>query len=305
MGNARKSGIKRLHRKDMLEKSTLYVVATPIGNLRDISLRALDVLATVDMIAAEDTRTTGHLLAHHVIAGKMMAVHQHNERTAAEKIVALLATGKSVALVTDAGTPGVSDPGAILVKLVHEQGYKVTPIPGPNAALCALSAAGIVAPHFLFYGFLPAKTGARKRELEKLKSQPYTLIFYEAPHRILECVADLVEVLGIHRQLTIARELTKLFETIHICALGDAFTWLHADANQQKGEFVLLLSGAEIEDGSEISSQARRALVLLLEDLPLKQAVKLAVEITGENKKTLYALALSLKAGNELQEKVT
>lgn len=296
---------KALHCEDMLTKSTLYVVATPIGNLRDISLRALDVLATVDVIAAEDTRTTGHLLAQHTIAGKMMALHQHNERTAAEKIVALLAAGKSVALVTDAGTPGVSDPGAILVKLVRERGYKVTPIPGPNAALCALSAAGMVAPHFLFYGFLPAKTGARKRELERLKPQPYTLIFYEAPHRILGCVADLVEILGIHRQLTIARELTKLFETIHICALGDALTWLQADTNQQKGEFVLLLSGAEVQDGTGISSQVRRTLILLLEDLPLKQAVKLAVEITGENKKILYALALSLKAGEELQGKVT
>ena len=279
--------------------NTLYVVATPIGNLRDISLRALDVLAAVDIIAAEDTRSTGHFLAHHSIAGKMMALHQHNERAAAEKIVSLLASGKSVALVTDAGTPGISDPGAILVKLVRQQGYPVVPIPGANAAVCALSVAGIAAPHFLFYGFLPAKAGARKHELEGLKSQPHTLVFYEAPHRILECVADLVAVLGGDRQITIARELTKMFETIHTCALGDALAWLQADANQQKGEFVLLVSGAEIQAGAGISDQDRRMLNLLLADLPLKQAVKLAAEITGENKKTLYALALALKAEKE------
>jgi len=281
----------------MSPKSTLYVVATPIGNLRDISLRALDILAAVDVIAAEDTRTTGHLLAHHSITRKMLALHQHNERTAAEKIIGLLAAGKSVALVTDAGTPGISDPGAIVVQLVRQQGYPVVPIPGANAAVSALSAAGIAAPHFLFYGFLPAKTGARKRELESLKSQPHTLtlVFYEAPHRILECVADLVAVLGGDRQITIARELTKMFETIHTCALGNALAWLQADANQQKGEFVLLVSGAEVQDETEISDQAQRTLNLLLADLPLKQAVKLAAEITDENKNALYDLALSLK----------
>lgn len=275
--------------------STLYVVATPIGNLRDISLRALDVLAAVDVIAAEDTRSTGHLLAHHSIVGKMMALHQHNERAAAEKIMALLAAGKSVALVSDAGTPGISDPGAILVNLVRQQGYPVVPIPGANAAVCALSASGITAPHFLFYGFLPAKASARKRELESLKSQPHTLVFYEAPHRILECVADLAAVLGGDRQITIARELTKMFETLHTCALGDAMVWLQADANQQKGEFVLLVSGAEVQAETGISEQHRRTLNLLLADLPLKQAVKLAAEITDENKNALYDLALLLK----------
>lgn len=277
------------------------MVATPIGNLRDISLRALDVLAAVDVIAAEDTRTTAHLLTHHSISGKMMALHQHNERAAAEKVLALLAKGKSVALVTDAGTPGISDPGAVLVNLAHQHGYRVTPIPGANAALCALSAGGITEPHFLFYGFLPPKTGARKRTLEGLKLQPYTLVFYEAPHRILGCVMDLVAVLGAHRQLTLARELTKLFETIHTCALGDALAWLQADANQQKGEFVLLLSGAETQDKSGISDQTRHTLELLLENLPLKQAVRLAAEITGESRKMLYVLALSLKVGSLAQ----
>ncbi len=289
------SSMHSIYYENMIQKNTLYVVATPIGNLRDISLRALDVLMTVDVVAAEDTRNTRHLLAHHSITKKMMALHQHNERTAARKIVNLLAAGKSVAFVTDAGTPGVSDPGEILVDLVRKQNYSVIPIPGANAALCALSAAGIAATHFLFYGFLPARTGGRRRKLEELRSLPYTLIFYEAPHRILECVADLSEVLGANRQLTIARELTKMFETIHTCSLGDALAWLNSDTNQQKGEFVLLLSGAETLDKIGISDQAQHTLKLLLEELPLKQAVKLAAEIIGKNKNQLYEIALLLK----------
>ena len=279
----------------MKPTSTLYIVATPIGNLRDISLRALDILAAVDVIAAEDTRTTAHLLTHHSITKKMMALHQHNERATAKKIVNLLAQGNSVALVTDAGTPGISDPGVILVNTVRDHGYKVVPIPGANAAVCALSAAGIAAPHFLFYGFLPASAGPRRRELERLKSQPYTLVFYETPHRILECVAALAEVLGTHRQLVIARELTKLFETIHICTLDNALAWLQADTNRQKGEFVLLLSGAEVQKEEGLSDQTQYTLKLLLQELPLKQAVRLATDITGESRNMLYAQALALK----------
>lgn len=279
----------------MISTSTLYVLATPIGNLRDISLRALDILAAVDVIAAEDTRTTAHLLTHYSIVKKMMAVHQHNERAMAKKIANLLARGSSVALVTDAGTPGISDPGAILVKLVREEGYTIVPIPGANAAVCALSAAGIVAPHFLFYGFLPASAGPRRRELEGLKSQPYTLVFYETPHRILECVDDLAQVMGGHRQLVIARELTKLFETIHTCTLDNAPAWLQADANRQKGEFVLLLAGAEVQKGKGLSDQTLFTLKLLLRELPLKQAVGIATGVTGESKNVLYAQALMLK----------
>ena len=279
----------------MLEKSALYVVATPIGNLSDISLRALDILAKVDMVAAEHIQNSRYLLAAHSITVKLINLHQHNEMAVAEKILALMDSGKSVALVTDAGTPGISDPGAILVKQVREQGYPVIPVPGANAAVCAMSAAGITNPHFLFYGFLPAKTGLRKRELTALKSQQCTLIFYEAPHRILECVADMADIFGPQRQLTIARELTKLFETIHTDTLEEALAWLQADANQQKGEFVLLLSGAEILDKSETSEHARHTLECLLTELPLKQAVKLATAITGENKNTLYQLALNLK----------
>ena len=280
----------------MLEKIALYVVATPIGNLSDISLRALDTLAKVDVVAAEHVQNSRHLLAAHSISAKLISLHQHNETAVADKISAILDSGKSVALVTDAGTPGISDPGAILVKRVRAQGYPVIPVPGANAAICALSAAGIMDPHFLFYGFLPAKTGLRKSELTALKSQHCTLIFYEAPHRILECVADMMDIFGSQRQLTIARELTKLFETIHAGTLEETLAWLQADSNQQKGEFVLLLSGAETLDKSEISEQARHTLKCLLAELPLKQAVKLVTEITGENRNTLYQLALDLKS---------
>jgi len=273
----------------------LYVVATPIGNLRDISLRALDVLMSAEAIAAEDTRNTAHLLTHYGIsAQRLMAVHQHNERGAAEKVIALLAQGQSVALVSDAGTPAVSDPGALLVEAVRAAGYRVIPIPGANAALAALSAAGLPAPHFLFYGFLPNKSAARCRELQELSTHPGTLVFYEAPHRILECVADLQNVLGGNRQIVLAREITKLFESIHRCTLGEAMDWLHADANNQRGEFVLLVSGAaEKQEG--LDDEAERILTLLLKDLPLKQAVQLAVQITGLGRNELYQRALQIK----------
>lgn len=283
----------------MLEKSALYVVATPIGNLSDISLRALDVLAKADVIAAEHVQNSKHLLAAHAITAKLIALHQHNEAAVAGKIVTLLDSGKSVALITDAGTPGISDPGAIVVQRVRESGYRVVPVPGANAAICALSATGIMNPHFLFYGFLPTKSGLRKRELTALKSHPYTVIFYEAPHRILECIADMIDIFGAQRGITLARELTKLFETIHSGTLADMLPWLQADTNQQKGEFVLLISGAEIMDKSEISDEARYTLTCLLAELPLKQAVKLATAITGANKNTLYQLALDLKAGGD------
>ncbi|PSJ16808.1 16S rRNA (cytidine(1402)-2'-O)-methyltransferase [Nitrosomonas supralitoralis] len=279
----------------MLGKSTLYVVATPIGNINDISLRALDILAKVDVVAAEHPQVSRHLLTTHSISTKLISLHQHNETIVANKVLALLDSGKNVALVTDAGTPGISDPGAILVQRVRAQGYAINPIPGANAAICALSASGIINPHFLFYGFLPTKTGLRKRALIELKPQLCTLIFYEAPHRILESIADMVEVFGPQRELTIARELTKLFETIHAGTLEEVFSWLQADTHQQKGEFVLLLSGAETMDKYVISEQAKHTLKCLLIELPLKQAVKLATEITGENKNSLYQLALQLK----------
>ena len=273
----------------------LYVVATPIGNLRDISLRALDVLMSADAIAAEDTRNTSHLLTHYGIAAqRLMALHRHNERGAAEKIIALLAQGRAVALVSDAGTPAVSDPGALLVEAVRAAGYRVIPLPGANAALAALSAAGLPAPHFLFYGFLPNKSAARCRELQTLADYSCTLVFYEAPHRILECVADLQAVFGGDRQIVLAREITKLFESIHRCTLAEAMDWLSADANNQRGEFVLLISGAA-EKPAGLDAEAERILALLLQELPLKLAVQLAVQITGAGKNDLYQRALQIK----------
>lgn len=272
----------------------LYVVATPIGNLRDITRRALEILAAADVVAAEDTRNTAHLLAHHGIgANRLMAVHQHNERAAAEKIVAQIHAGQSVALVSDAGTPGVSDPGALLVQAVRAAGLRIIPVPGANAAIAALSASGMTEPHFLFYGFLPSKSAARRSALQSLSSHPYTLVFYEAPHRIVECVADLCAVLGEERQIVLARELTKLFETIHACPLRDAAAWLESDANRQRGEFVVLVSGAVPQQG--LPGEAKHALEILLNELPLKQAVQLAAKITQANRNELYQLALQIK----------
>jgi 16S rRNA (cytidine1402-2'-O)-methyltransferase len=272
----------------------LYVVATPIGNLSDITLRALETLRAADTIAAEDTRNTRHLLQHHGISdARLLALHQHNERGGAERIIELLQQGKCVALVTDAGTPAVSDPGAVLVEAVRAAGFRVIPIPGASAAITALSASGLVNPHFLFYGFLPNKSAARRTALQALAEHPYTLVFYEAPHRILECTQDLLAVLGAEREIVFAREITKLFESIHRCKLADAQAWLESDANNQRGEFVLLVSGAAAREG--LDADTERTLTLLLEELPLKQAVQLAVKITGGNKNELYQRALALK----------
>lgn len=276
----------------------LYVVATPIGNLSDITLRALEVLGEVDTIAAEDTRNTRHLLQHHGIGdARLLALHQHNERGAAEKVIALLQQGQNVALVTDAGTPAVSDPGAVLVETVLEAGFRVIPIPGASAAVAALSASGMSSPHFLFYGFLPNKSTARRTALQALIEHPYTLVFYEAPHRILECTEDLQAVFGAEREIVFAREVTKLFESIHRCKLNEAMDWMQSDPNNQRGEFVLMVSGAALRDGMD--AETERTLGLLLEELPLKQAVQLAVKITGANKNELYQRALALKTESE------
>jgi 16S rRNA (cytidine1402-2'-O)-methyltransferase len=274
---------------------TLYVVATPIGNLQDISLRALDVLKTVDAIAAEDTRHTSHLLSHFAIQKKLIAVHEHNEQKSAQLLLERLQSGESIALVTDAGTPGISDPGAIVVDVLREAGVNVVPVPGASAVIAALSASGITATGFMFHGFLPASGSQRRKSLEDLKAYSCTLVFYEAPHRIIECVEDLAKVLGGERRVTIARELTKTFETFHRCALQDAKIWLESDPNQQRGEFVLLVEAAIVVEEADISEDVERVLRLLLDDLPLKQAVKLATEITGVKKNILYEFALKLK----------
>ena len=274
---------------------TLYVVATPIGNLGDMTIRGLETLKLVDAIAAEDTRHTSGLLSHFGISKKLIAVHEHNEHQSAEKLLLQLQLGENIALVTDAGTPGISDPGAVVVDLVRKAGVKVVPIPGASAVIAALSASGITQNGFLFHGFLPASGAARRKVLEGLKSQTVTLVFYEAPHRIIECVEDIANVLGADRRLTFARELTKTFETFYTCAADRASAWLQADTNQQRGEFVLLVEAALVNDAEELSEDAVKVLKLLLAELPLKQAVKLAAEITKEKKNDLYEFALKLK----------
>jgi len=281
---------------DLKTISTLYVVATPIGNLGDITLRALEILKGVDAIAAEDTRHTAGLLSHFGISKKLIAVHEHNEHQSAEKLLAQLNAGENIALVTDAGTPGISDPGAVVVDFVRKAGIKVVPIPGASAVIAALSASGIAQNGFLFHGFLPASGAARRKALDVLKAQTVTLVFYEAPHRIVESVNDMANVLGAERRVTFAREITKTFETIYSCNLGDAKAWLEADTNQQRGEFVLLIEAAEIKAAEEFSEETIRVLTLLLADLPLKQAVKLAAEISNEKKNDLYEFALQLKS---------
>ena len=273
-------------------------MATPIGNLADITLRALEVLKSVDAVAAEDTRVTSRLLGHYGITKRLMPVHEHNEKRVVKQVLALLAEGKSLALACDAGTPAISDPGALLVAEVRAAGFSVTPVPGPNAAIAALSVSGLTAPHFLFYGFLPERAAARRRVLASLAALPFALVFYEAPHRISESVSDLRAVLGGRRRIVFARELTKLFETLHACPLSEAEKWLASDSNQRKGEFVLIVEGAdkaaEADDGS-----AQRALTALLAELPLKQAARLAATITGGKKNELYRRALELKKRRE------
>jgi len=267
------------------------VVATPIGNLEDISSRALDSLAGADAIAAEDTRVTARLLAHHRLQGKLVSVHEHNERRAADWIVEELAQGRNIALVTDAGTPAVSDPGATVVAKARAAGFRVVPVPGPNAAVAALSTAGIADGPFLFAGFLPAKPGPRRKALARLGMLPYTLVFYEAPHRVVECVEDMSAVLGPERVLVIARELTKLFEQIHRCRLGEAAAWLRED--RERGEFVLIAEGAAVR-GENAKLDWERVLTTLIVELPLAHAVKLACELTGAKKNVVYARALQL-----------
>ena len=275
------------------ESPALYVVPTPLGNLSDITQRAIDVLRQVAWVAAEDTRHSAPLLKHFGSGARLLPAHEHNEEAAAQQVIGKLRDGESVALVSDAGTPAVSDPGARLVARVRAAGFRVVPLPGACAAVTALSASGLTEQHFLFYGFLPAKTKQREDELRALAGLPYALVFYEAPHRILETVESLAAVFGAERTLVMARELTKLFETIHSCPLGEALEWLQADANRQRGEFVLLVSGA-VASGDE--AEGERVLKLLLDDgLSVKQAAKLTHAITGAAKNAMYELALTLR----------
>lgn len=244
-------------------------------------------------MAAEDTRVTTRLLGHYQIATPLTALHAHNEKSAIPRVLRTLGQGKSVALVSDAGTPAISDPGAQLVAAARAAGHRVIPVPGASALTAAMSAAGFPDPRFLFEGFLPQRAGARRRVLEALRAVPCALVFYEAPHRIDAALADLCELLGAGRRIVIARELTKLFETMHACTLGEALQWLAADEHRTRGEFVLIVEGAADEDNAP--DRARRVLELLLAEVPLKQAVVLAARITGANRSELYAMALELK----------
>ena len=278
-----------------MDMGALYVVATPIGNLGDITHRALETLRAADVIACEDTRHTRHLLDHFGIRAACFALYEHNERAAADRIIALLREGKRVALVSDAGTPGISDPGAKAVAAVRAAGFAVVPLPGPSAAIAALSAAGLADEHFLFAGFLPAKVGARGTAIERLKSVPAALVFYEAPHRIEETIADLAAYLETVRTLVVARELSKRFEEIAVMPLADGLAWLAADDNRRRGEFVLIVSGPPPRDAAALDAESERVLLALLAELPTKQAAKLAAAITGQPKNALYARALALK----------
>ncbi len=271
----------------------LYVVATPIGNLGDISARAIEVLRGVTVIAAEDTRHSGKLLHHFGIKTPTLALHDHNERAVSESIVARLQAGEAVALVSDAGTPLISDPGFHLVAQARAAGCQVIPVPGASALLAALSASGLPSDRFVFEGFLPAKEGARAAKLEQLRDDPRTLVFYEAPHRIEASIAAMAAVLGGARRAVIARELTKTFETIHGDTLAGLLQWLAADANQRKGEFVVVVSGAPTEVRG-VDGEAERVLRLLLAEMSVKQAAALTAKITGVKKNLLYPFALDI-----------
>jgi 16S rRNA (cytidine1402-2'-O)-methyltransferase len=274
---------------------TLYVVATPIGNLRDLTLRALDVLAQVDVIAAEDTRVSAGLLAHYGVRARLVSLHEHNEHKRAAAIIESLSSGKRVALITDAGTPAISDPGAALVRAVSSAGFAIVPIPGPSAVTAALSAAGIATPQWLFLGFLPAAPAPRRAAIERVRAVPYALVLYEAPHRIAATVAALAAALDPQREIVIARELTKRFETLHRCALADASAWLAADADRTRGEFVLIVASPD-DDGAEDDAAEHDALLKpLLAELPLAQAVRIAVAQSGAARNRLYQRALAMQ----------
>ncbi len=273
---------------------TLYLVATPIGNLSDLSARARETLAGVDLVACEDTRTTRPLLAAHGISAKTVALHEHNERTARDKLIAALASGQDVALVSDAGTPAISDPGALVVEAAHAAGIRVVPVPGANAAVAAYSASGFLADRFLFAGFLPASAGGRRKALTGL-DMACPIILYEAPHRILETVADLCTAFGPTREIVFARELTKKFEEVARMSLGEAGAWVAANSHRQQGEFVLVLGPVPEVETSD-AADTDRMLAILLEELSVREAARVAARLTGGSKNALYRRALALAA---------
>ncbi|HEV7491393.1 MAG TPA: 16S rRNA (cytidine(1402)-2'-O)-methyltransferase [Rhodanobacteraceae bacterium] len=266
----------------------LWVIATPIGNLDDLSPRASAILRDVEVVAAEDTRHSAPLLARVGSKARMLALHEHNEREQATRIVEVILGGRDVALIADAGTPLISDPGFRLVRAVREAGASVSPIPGPCAAIAALSVAGLPSDRFVFEGFLPAKSAARRERMTALATESRTLIFYESSHRIVESVDDAVAVFGATRQAVLARELTKLYETVIAAPLLEIAERIAADANQQRGEFVLLVAGAVDADADTQLAEGRRVFALLREELAPAKAAKLAAAITGAPRKALY-----------------
>jgi len=276
----------------------LYIVATPIGNLADMTSRAVDVLRAVSVIAAEDTRHSGVLLRHFAITTPCLAYHEHNERQQALNLIERMRQGGAVALISDAGTPLLSDPGYHLVREAHAAGIRVVPIPGACAAMAALSVAGLPTDRFVFEGFLPAKRAARCERLQALVAEARTLIFYEAPHRLLATLADMVDIFGGSREAVLTRELTKIHETVRKDSLERLWRWVEEDADQQRGECVLVVQGAvAAADQTAGDVEVRRVLAALLEELPLKQAVGLAGKITGEKRNRLYEWAVAMKEG--------
>ncbi len=278
----------------MVNQGLLYVVPTPIGNLADMTPRAIEVLNQVDVIAAEDTRHSARLLQHFGIKTPALAYHEHNERQLCHKLVERIQLGDSVALISDAGTPLVSDPGYHLIRAARETGVQVVPLPGACAMITALSASGLASDRFVFEGFLPAKSAARCQRLQALVDDSRTLIFYESTHRIQASLADMADVFGAQRQAVIARELSKRFETIHGDSLSALLSWLESDANQCRGEFVVLVQGAAAVEDEAVSAEAKKVLVILMQELPLKQAAALAAKISGLKKNDLYRLGLTL-----------
>lgn len=266
---------------------TLHVVATPIGNLADISARALQVLAAVDAICAEDTRHTRQLLSHHGIERPLVALHEHNEAAQADALVERLRQGQALALVSDAGTPLISDPGFRLVRAAREAGLRVSPVPGPSAVIAALSVAGLPSDRFCFEGFLPAKPAARRDRLARLAAEPRTLVFYESAHRIEDCLADMAAVFGETRRAAIARELTKLFETVLDGTLAALAQRVATEADQRKGEFVVIVEGVGDEAEGRLA-EGRRLYAKLCEHLAPSQAARLAAELSGAPRKALY-----------------
>lgn len=277
-----------------LTPATLYIVATPIGNLGDISQRAIDILTQVDVIACEDTRHTGKLLSAFSIKNKTMSLHDHNERQRQDQVASMLQEGKTIALVSDAGTPLISDPGFHLVRHCRSLGLQVSPIPGACAAISALSVAGLPTDRFSFEGFLPSKSGARQATLTALADESRTMVFYDAPRRAIDTVQDIVATLGGERYIVIARELTKTFETIHSDTAENLLAWLEQDANQLKGEMVLIIEGYKAVE-NEISAEVINTLKLLLAEMKPKKACAIAAEIYGVKKNALYEVALGLK----------